>query len=124
MSAKLDRVAEKVGAPKGLHLRRTRAGHWQRAQGAWSWYAVDDEGREVLASHYPLTELLTRPGLTARHALDNPLAALEVDPAYCEMCRRREAVRDYDPFIAEIYPEDDARRLLCEECWQTRKDDV
>lgn len=42
--------------PWELDLRRTYAGYWQRAAGAWSWVAYH-EGREVLASQYPVREL-------------------------------------------------------------------
>ena len=31
----------------GAQLRRTYAGHWQRSAGAWSWYLVDADGRDL-----------------------------------------------------------------------------
>ena len=38
-------------------IRRTRAGVWQRAQGAWSWYAVDVNGYEVVGSQWNVTDI-------------------------------------------------------------------
>lgn len=123
-SSLLDKVARRVGAPEGLRLRRTRAGHWQRAQGAWSWWAEDEQGREVLASHHPLSELVKCPGLTATAQDRHPQGALEVDPAYCQSCRKREAVHAYDPYVAEIHEDQDPTALLCGECFQERADDI
>lgn len=41
-------------------IERTRAGRHQRAQGAWSWCLVDNEGRDAvhggLGSQYPASE--------------------------------------------------------------------
>lgn len=47
---------------EGAQVLRTYAGREQRAQGAWSWYLVDAEGRELfVGSHYSVTELLAAP---------------------------------------------------------------
>ncbi len=82
MSALLDKVARRVGAPEGLHLHRTYAGHNQRGAGAWSWYATDENHREVLAGYVSLTELVKAPALVARKNLNNGLWPItEVDPA-------------------------------------------
>ncbi len=39
-------------------VRRTRAGHWQRSAGAWSWYLVDAEENEVVGSCESMTSIL------------------------------------------------------------------
>jgi hypothetical protein len=81
MSALLDKVARRVGAPPGLTLRRTYAGHVQRSQGAWSWWAEDGSGREVLAGYVSLTELARAPALTATPCRHCAHPVLEIDPA-------------------------------------------
>ena len=64
------RVARRLREQHGLDIpadakcRPTRAGHWQRAQGALSWTLCDDDGREIhidgytVGSHEPATHLL------------------------------------------------------------------
>lgn len=82
MSALLDRVAARVGAPAGLTLHRTYAGIRQRQEGAWSWWAADAQGREVLAGYVALSELAKAPALTATPNMNNGIRpVLEVDPA-------------------------------------------
>ena len=44
--------------PDGLTMHRTYAGFWQRNAGAWSWWAADRLGREVLGSQWGITDLL------------------------------------------------------------------
>jgi hypothetical protein len=68
--------------PEGLVLHRTNAGYWQRAQGAWSWYATHPISRhEVLASHYRVRELVQSREITAAPGMGS--TALEVDPVQC-----------------------------------------
>ncbi len=48
-----------LDVPLGSTIRRTYAGHVQRAQGAWSWYVVDASGRDLFIGGYePVTTLL------------------------------------------------------------------
>jgi hypothetical protein len=48
--------------PKDFKVQRTRAGHWQRSEGAWSWTlesaAPDLEIREDIGSPYPASEVI------------------------------------------------------------------
>ena len=82
MSALLDRVARRVGAPEGLTLHRTHAGPHQRAVGAWSWYATNENHREVLAGYVALRDLAKAPHLVASKNLNNGLWPItEVDLA-------------------------------------------
>lgn len=61
----IDRAREiGVEVPDWIEIIRTRAGHWQRSAGAWSWYALDAKGREVMGSPTSITELLKAPALT------------------------------------------------------------
>ncbi|MCK9596531.1 hypothetical protein M0R19_05065 [Candidatus Pacearchaeota archaeon] len=39
-------------------IQRTRAGHWQRALGAWSFVLVDFYDREVVGSQYSATTIV------------------------------------------------------------------
>jgi hypothetical protein len=49
--------------PAGLEIRRTRAGHHQRSNGAWSWYLyAPDQYLEDLGSQWPARELWARRG--------------------------------------------------------------
>lgn len=70
-----------VDEPDRWEFHRVYAGHWQRAQGAWSWYiTVPDNGsrKEWLASHYPVSELLKTKELSYSQGYGTP--ALELDP--------------------------------------------
>lgn len=124
MSALLDRVARRVGAPTGLILQRTYAGRCQREAGALSWYASDADGRGVLAGYVPLSELVRKPDLVAHrpHPKDGWFGMV-VEPAPCDHCKR-EAVWDYDPYVAELYEDQDPSALLCDKCFNERKDDI
>lgn len=47
--------------PDDARLRRTYAGYWQRAAGAWSWCLEDADGIELgIGSQYPVTSLRGR----------------------------------------------------------------
>lgn len=44
---------------EGASVLRTYAGYWQRIEGAWSWYLVGKDGRELfIGSQWPITDLL------------------------------------------------------------------
>ncbi len=38
-----------------LRICRVRAGHHQRSAGAWSWFAEDETGHEVVGSQWPVS---------------------------------------------------------------------
>jgi hypothetical protein len=44
---------------------------------------------------------------------------------WCEMCgeRKSDVTLRRDPFLWEVYDEE-VLKYLCDDCWQTRKDDV
>lgn len=44
----------------------------------------------------------------------------------CERCHRKTLVQlNDDPFIAEIFPEDDnPKSYWCKPCWEARADDI
>lgn len=67
-----------------LSMFRTRAGRHQRAAGAWAWFVLDSKNREVLASQYPISELVKAPKLTVYRDYRYFGAPLEIDPAYEE----------------------------------------
>lgn len=46
------------------------------------------------------------------------------DGTPCLECGEREAIWDYNPFVAEIHPEADAEALLCDKCFGMLKDEV
>ncbi len=62
----LDRLG--IPCPEVTEIRRTYAGRYQRSCGAWSWYAVNSGGREIVASCDPLTPML-RKGAKVEHGL-------------------------------------------------------
>ena len=79
----LDRLRDHdVEIPPGTVIVRTRAGHLQRSCGAWSWYAVDPEGGEVIGSQYSVGVLLKADELRISAAYQTP-GVLEVDPCSC-----------------------------------------
>lgn len=47
-----------IELPADLDFRRLRPGHWQRSAGAWSWFACDSSGREVMGSADSITGLV------------------------------------------------------------------
>lgn len=54
---------ELPGADSDYFILRTRAGHWQRSQGAWSWglWEIEPRGKNVeLGSQWSVRELLSR----------------------------------------------------------------
>lgn len=55
------------------------------------------------------------PRITGRYQYDRPL---------CQMCGERQAEWNYDPYRYELYPEDGYDALLCDPCFQERKDDI
>jgi hypothetical protein len=45
--------------PDGSTIVRTRAGHWQRAAGSWSWFLVSPDDKMLgLGSGRPATEVI------------------------------------------------------------------
>jgi DNA-directed RNA polymerase subunit N (RpoN/RPB10) len=46
-----------------------------------------------------------------------------MDEPKCFYCGEP-AEYNYDPFIAEIYPGEDDEKDLCEDCFDTRRDDI
>ena len=64
---KLASIAHDLGlTDKGeawpLSVKRVRAGHHQRAAGAWSWVLVDANGLEIMGSPFPASEVIKRRG--------------------------------------------------------------
>lgn len=54
----LMKKAEMTDIPSFIQIRRTHASHHQRSAGAWSWYAADERGRELIGSCWPVLKLL------------------------------------------------------------------
>src|SRR5437762_345921 len=50
-----------------LRIHRVRAGHHQRSAGAWSWYAVDATGDEVIGSQWPVSAFAGREAPASIH---------------------------------------------------------
>lgn len=61
------RLMRDAGVPVDgdLVIERTHAGRHQRSAGAWSWYAVDTHGSVVVASQWPIGELVKAGTVTA-----------------------------------------------------------
>lgn len=61
------RLMSDAGVPSDgdLVIERTHAGRHQRSAGAWSWYAVDTHGSVVVASQWPIGELVAAGKVTA-----------------------------------------------------------
>ena len=56
---------EGITLPEGTVLRRSYAGHWQRSEGAWSWFAFHPKGAPLITgserdigSNYPMGVVL------------------------------------------------------------------
>jgi hypothetical protein len=49
-------LGERAGSE--IAIRRVRAGRHQRSAGAWSWYAVDHRGLEIIGSTWSVRELV------------------------------------------------------------------
>lgn len=49
-----------TGLPAQISIHRTHAGRLQRSDGAWSWFALDESGREVIGSQWPVTEIVRK----------------------------------------------------------------
>ena len=64
---------------------RTRAGYWQKSGGAWSWFMVDADGAEIVASCSPAREVLATP--PSRLAVER--AAVSYDAGTPELVIRR-----------------------------------
>ena len=47
-----------VEVPDYIEIKRTYAGFWQRAAGAWSWFAVDEEGHELFGSQWTCKQVI------------------------------------------------------------------
>ncbi len=61
LADQLVKIAQEFGlnvGPGPHTLNRTRAGHWQRSAGAWSWWLADADGREVVGSTSPATDVV------------------------------------------------------------------
>ena len=62
-------------------FNRTRAGHWQRSAGAWSWYAYlvreENAGFVDIGSQFSVRQLLKAEKLE----VGKGIAGIEIDPA-------------------------------------------
>lgn len=59
LSDRLQEIADALGYhAKGVHYRRVRSGRWQKAGGAFSFMAVDENGIEVFGSESTLAEVV------------------------------------------------------------------
>jgi len=47
-----------IECPDYIEIHRTYAGFWQRSCGAWSWFAVDCDNRELFGSQWSCQQLL------------------------------------------------------------------
>lgn len=80
----------------GWQFRRTHAGHWQRAGGAWSWYLVDAAGHEICGGYAPVRELVKggaagRVQIVGCPAWTRPPTIEPTEPAtLCDTRRQRE----------------------------------
>lgn len=68
-----------LDVPDGSRFHRTHAGYWQRAQGAWSWFIDNADGRELYGSQVTVTELLRWPEWVAEHEPHAPAGVLTID---------------------------------------------
>ena len=50
-----------IDMPDWIEIARTHTGHHQESAGAWSWFAVDVGGREILGSCHSVTSILAAP---------------------------------------------------------------
>lgn len=77
----LHRLSDEAGGdvPEGTTVHRTYAGRLQRQAGAWSWFALRPDGREVCGSHYSVVALLKAKSLTA--TFDPDSGSICIDPA-------------------------------------------
>lgn len=64
----------------GWTFHRTYAGRVQREAGAWSWWIQNERGDEVLASFWPVGDLLAEPALTVGRSRYDPCPI--VDPTH------------------------------------------
>lgn len=80
----LRRLADVYGleVPPGTVIRGAYAGRVQRAAGAWSWFAVTPDGREVCGSQHRVADLLRAKRLIL--STSEVRRAPEVDPAPVE----------------------------------------
>jgi hypothetical protein len=72
-----------MGVPieDGALIARTYAGYWQRKQGSWSWLVEQPEHRlprQMVGSHYPVTDLVRAPRLVA--TWDRVTGDCSIDP--------------------------------------------
>jgi hypothetical protein len=81
---------EGITLPEGTVLRRSNAGHWQRSEGAWSWFAFHPGGAPLIpggegdvGSCYPMGVLLKCDEVN----VSRNVFALHVDP--CGECITR-----------------------------------
>jgi hypothetical protein len=78
MLARLRRVLPAGTLPEGTTFARSYAGTRQRADGAWSWFAVGPDGSDLcLGSHWPMHALLGMEWLTVTREQSGDLV---VDP--------------------------------------------
>lgn len=69
-----------VDIPDGWRLCRTHAGFHMRSAGAWSWFLLDAEGRELhIGSQIPVTDLLREKTL---HTYRDRMGDLHIDPPW------------------------------------------
>ena len=65
MSKLIDRLCVKIKDELGIEcdpttFKRTRAGYWQRASGAWSWFIQTKNSRIDIGSSEPVTECVKK----------------------------------------------------------------
>lgn len=77
----------RVDVPEGTTVHRTYAGRLQRQAGAWSWFALRPDGREVCGSHYSVVALLKAKSLVA--AVDKYTGFVCVDPGGLDPAEER-----------------------------------
>lgn len=81
----VERLAQRLEREHSIKMdartfTRTRAGHWQRSSGAWSWWAYlvrkDSEAYQTIGSQYGVTALLK----SAELEVGKSFCDIEIDP--------------------------------------------
>jgi hypothetical protein len=65
--------------PDDVDYRRLYPGHWQRAAGAWSWCAFNANGREIMGSPHPISELVKADSI---EVMEHGVDAFELFPVF------------------------------------------
>lgn len=91
------RIAMSLGvsrANKIVKIHRVYAGRHQRASGAWSWYATDADGNEIVGSPDSAREIIWADRLGMVVAVEGPYMSSSREicvqpPLPCPSCKRR-----------------------------------